>query len=522
MSESGEYLPRVRDFFAKRNILVTGGTGFMGMALIEGLLSASEEIGKIYVLVRAKRDMTPAQRITRVLSSEIFNHHSAESKAKVIPLVGDINCENFDFDEKTLITIRDEVSVFYHNAGVIKFNKSVKEAVLGNVLTTLRAVDLAKTLPKLSAFIYCSSLLSNSNRGGLIREEVYKTKKSPLEMIKLALEEPSSLEQVAEPMSDSIENHWNSYSYSKQLAENLIFEKMAGCPAGIVRPSLVYGFYNHFIPGWMGSSRSGHCGMFRTHMKGVIRSVIGNDDDLMWSIPCDYVIKALLSFTVSLGQPNSVFELPIIHLTNSRNCNPWNLKQFVTYINAESWKNPCDSYILLARFKVREGLRLNLVVLLSYLFVLMTYYPEKWFHWTPKWCRGVDIISIQYTFSKIYKTRVSILDDVSLENTNYLMQKMHPDDKDVYNFDVRNVDWRKLVAKSISWLRQYYYKDSNSVTWMHRVVQYLYLLNQHLGFEGVVHFGIFKMVQCLLITITSSTLLGTTFGLLAAAFAYWL
>ncbi|GAB0100276.1 hypothetical protein DMENIID0001_162890 [Sergentomyia squamirostris] len=444
------------------------------MALIECLLSASEEIGKIYVLVRAKRDMTPAQRITRVLSSEIFNHHSDESKAKVIPLVGDISCENFDFDEKTLITIRDEVSVFYHNAGVIKFNKSVKEAVLGNVLTTLRAVDLAKTLPKLSAFIYSSSLLSNSNRGGLIREEVYKTKKSPLEMIKLALEEPSSLDKVAEPLSDVIEKHRNSYTYSKQLAENLIVEKMSGLPVGIVRPSLVCGFYNHYIPGWMGNSKGAHIGMFRASVKGMIRSLAGTDDALMWSIPCDYVIKAMLSFTVSLGYNKIASKQPaIIHISNKSDLNPVSCKQFAKYLNEESWKNPCDSYILLARVKVRDGIRLKLAVLFTFFFALLTYYPEKWFHLSPKWCRGMDIVSLQYNYTKVYKTQVSVIDDVSVDNVNELLYRMHPDDKAVYNFDVRNVDWRVLLARSISWLRQYYYKDSNTVTWMHRMVQYL-------------------------------------------------
>ncbi|GAB0092177.1 hypothetical protein DMENIID0001_071540 [Sergentomyia squamirostris] len=517
MSESGEYLPRIRDFFAKRNVLVTGGTGFIGMALIEGLLSSSEEIGKIYVLTRTKRDMTPAQRITRLLSSEIFNHHSAESKAKVIPLVGDISYENFDFDDESLITIRDEVSVFYHNAGVIQFNRSVKEAVLGNVLTTLRAIDLAKTLPKLSAFIYSSSILSNSNRGGLIHEEVYKTKKSPLEMIKLALEEPSSLDQVAESMSDLIEKHTNSYTYSKQLAENLIVEKMAGLPAGIVRAALVYGFYNHPISGWMGRSKGAHLTLMKGYMKGVGRLLPGTDDTVVWSIPCDYVINAMLTFTVSLGESTNISTPRIIHLSNKKNLNPWTLKQFCDFLNEESWKNPCDSYVLLPRIKPRKGLQLNLALLFTFVVALVINYPVKWLNWSPKWCSIIDLVSMQYNYSKVYKYQTSVIDDLSLENTNNLLQRMHPDDKDGYNFDIRNVDWRKMITITISWIRKYYYKDTNSVTWMHRVLQYLYL-----SIEGIVYIGIFFLVQYLLILITSSTLLGTTVGLLAAVFAYWL
>lgn len=45
----------IKDFYKGKNILVTGGTGFMGKVLLEKLLYSVPDIGKIYVLMRPKK-----------------------------------------------------------------------------------------------------------------------------------------------------------------------------------------------------------------------------------------------------------------------------------------------------------------------------------------------------------------------------------------------------------------------------------------------------------------------------------
>lgn len=42
----------ISDFFAHKNVFITGGTGFLGTVLIEAILGASPNVGTIYVLVR--------------------------------------------------------------------------------------------------------------------------------------------------------------------------------------------------------------------------------------------------------------------------------------------------------------------------------------------------------------------------------------------------------------------------------------------------------------------------------------
>lgn len=54
---------RVCDFYKSKNIFITGGTGFLGIALIDKILRACPDIGNVYLLMRPKKGMTIEQRL---------------------------------------------------------------------------------------------------------------------------------------------------------------------------------------------------------------------------------------------------------------------------------------------------------------------------------------------------------------------------------------------------------------------------------------------------------------------------
>ncbi|XP_059622558.1 putative fatty acyl-CoA reductase CG8303 [Phlebotomus argentipes] len=519
-------LCRIKDYFSGRSVLLTGGTGFIGMALIEGLLSASPDLGCVFVLVREKRGMSPEERVARLLSSEIFAHLSAEALAKVVPVVGELTAENLGLSAAVLAQIRDSVSVVIHNAGLIKFNRTLAEAVQMNVLSTLRCIDLAKSLRHLSAFIYSSTALSNSNIAGRVRELVYKTKRSPREMIKLSLETPSRLNKVFEIGDNMMEGHQNSYTYSKQLAENLILEEMAGLPAGIVRPSLVYGFYDHPIRGWLGNSKSSHCGFIKGYMKGALRSWFGDAKLINWCVPCDYVVKGTLALAVSLGtKPEPERRLQIIHTSNNKSINPLTMQDFCNVMNEESWKNPCDSYLFLPRCKPRVGWRADLYLILNYLFALMFYIPDHLFNFSPGWITGPNMIVLQHKASKYFAGLSTCLDDLEITNCQALSESLHSDDQKAYSFDMAKVNWNRMFGSCISWTRKYYYKDSCSVTWMHRIVQVACLTVEAMWYFSI-FFGttlaILILGFLLEYTFLYVLLVGLTLGLGFSGFVLWL
>lgn len=63
--------PTIAQFLAGKNIFITGGSGFLGTLLIERLLSATPELGKVYVLIRAKNGHSAESRIERMMSKVV-------------------------------------------------------------------------------------------------------------------------------------------------------------------------------------------------------------------------------------------------------------------------------------------------------------------------------------------------------------------------------------------------------------------------------------------------------------------
>lgn len=63
----------IRDTLRGGEVLVTGGTGFMGKVLIEKLLR-STEVSKIHVVIRPKRGLTPAARLANIFGLPVSTH----------------------------------------------------------------------------------------------------------------------------------------------------------------------------------------------------------------------------------------------------------------------------------------------------------------------------------------------------------------------------------------------------------------------------------------------------------------
>ena len=81
-SNSPEW-PSISQFYAGRDIFVTGATGFLGKCLVEKLIRSIPDIGRVMVLVRPKRGKTVQERIETVLSSKV-SHKSNNNMYNVL------------------------------------------------------------------------------------------------------------------------------------------------------------------------------------------------------------------------------------------------------------------------------------------------------------------------------------------------------------------------------------------------------------------------------------------------------
>jgi fatty acyl-CoA reductase len=66
-----EYPDRIAQTFANKTVLLTGGTGFVGKVLLEKLLRSCPAVGKVYVLVRSKKEKEPHLRLKEVFKDPV-------------------------------------------------------------------------------------------------------------------------------------------------------------------------------------------------------------------------------------------------------------------------------------------------------------------------------------------------------------------------------------------------------------------------------------------------------------------
>ncbi|KAL1414453.1 hypothetical protein MTO96_000857 [Rhipicephalus appendiculatus] len=67
---------QVSDFYKDREVLITGGTGFIGKVLLEKLLRSCSGLRRVYLLVRSRRGEEPQARLKKMFNSVALVHVS--------------------------------------------------------------------------------------------------------------------------------------------------------------------------------------------------------------------------------------------------------------------------------------------------------------------------------------------------------------------------------------------------------------------------------------------------------------
>jgi Putative dehydrogenase domain of multifunctional non-ribosomal peptide synthetases and related enzymes len=70
VSELFKMAPTIKEFYKNSHIFITGGTGFVGIALLEKFLR-DVPFEKIYLLLRPKKGMSVDERLKQVLDNKV-------------------------------------------------------------------------------------------------------------------------------------------------------------------------------------------------------------------------------------------------------------------------------------------------------------------------------------------------------------------------------------------------------------------------------------------------------------------
>ncbi|CAH1397027.1 unnamed protein product [Nezara viridula] len=132
--------------------------------------------------------------------------------------------------------IKGRVDVVFHVAAIVNFSAALDKAVITNVGGTAAVLAIAKEMLNLQALVYVSTAYCNCTVDGFIEEKVYQSRWDPMELLREVMESPS--EEINRRTKEFLIDHPNTYSFTKQLAENLIAQECGDLPIAIVRPSI--------------------------------------------------------------------------------------------------------------------------------------------------------------------------------------------------------------------------------------------------------------------------------------------
>ncbi|KAM7352868.1 putative fatty acyl-CoA reductase CG5065 isoform 2-T3 [Cochliomyia hominivorax] len=301
----------ITDFFANREIFVTGATGFLGKSLIEKLLR-DIPIKVLYVLIRGKKTLTAEQRLEQLKEDKVFDlirEKCPEVLNKLHAIQGDGKEVGLGIKPSDLELMKN-VSMIFHIAANVKFDDPLKSSILLNTRCTYELVKIAEKLKNLVVFTHCSTGFCNPFNH-VVEEKVYKM---PVDWRKTI--------QIAETFDEYTINalcakytgfYPNTYTFTKNLSEQIIEEYSSKLPMIIFRPTVVTSAHKEPFPGWADNINGGQSGCVGSGI-GIFPAFYGNGNMYVDFVPIDMVTnltivaayKRAIQVTSKTNHPNGL------------------------------------------------------------------------------------------------------------------------------------------------------------------------------------------------------------------------
>lgn len=157
----------IKDFDVK-NILLIGGTGYLGSHIINSFIK--NEKGIVYCLVRAKNNVIPSERLKNILNFYFGDGYYEKNSNRIHIIEGDIVKENLGITSKDLNLLKNNISTIINSGALVKHfgQKDIFEKI--NVLGTKNVVELCKNLNKRLMHISTISVSGNGEKENSIQE----------------------------------------------------------------------------------------------------------------------------------------------------------------------------------------------------------------------------------------------------------------------------------------------------------------------------------------------------------------
>lgn len=139
-------MSEIAKWYSGKNILVTGATGFVGKCIVEKLLRDCPDVGNVYIIIRNKcgDDFERRKRdYTKHIVFDHLNEHRASALDKIKIVEGDLEAAQLGMSASDRKLIADSVSIVFHSAADVRFDRPMRIAYDINMRGTKRMLDFA-------------------------------------------------------------------------------------------------------------------------------------------------------------------------------------------------------------------------------------------------------------------------------------------------------------------------------------------------------------------------------------------
>ncbi|XP_053621972.1 putative fatty acyl-CoA reductase CG8306 [Plodia interpunctella] len=333
---------QIRAFYTGKNFFITGGTGFVGLCLIEKILRSIPDVGKLYLLMRPKKGKEISQRVEEFPKNPVFEKliesRTTDVFKKLVPISGDVGEENLGLSTQDRQTLVDNVNVVVHSAATLDFQENLRPTVKVNLLGTRQVMELCRQIKDLKVMVHVSSAYVNSYLKEA-HEKVYETPEDAEKVI--AMINSMSDEELDKAEANLLKTHPNTYTFTKHLAEHEVVKCADIFPCTIVRPTMIVAAWKEPVPGWT-CSKVGPQGFLMGAAKGVVRRLPLAAENIADYIPVDVVVNQLLVAGWDAAKTRS--GLTVYHCSSST-CKPFQWTILEPSINGLLHKYPLKSAV---------------------------------------------------------------------------------------------------------------------------------------------------------------------------------
>ncbi|MEI7729469.1 MAG: AMP-binding protein [Verrucomicrobiota bacterium] len=497
----------IRRFFAGKHVLLTGSTGFLAKAVMEKVLHDLPDIGGIHLLIRPRLKPDGSRVDARERLHEEILRNSAFGRLrekfgedferfceeKITCITGDLTMERLGLDEKAYAELAGKIHVIINSAATVVFDERLDLALSLNTMGPMRLLELARAANAI--YVHVSTAYVSGMRTGNVPEKLL----TPLEAIHAQMppgsprperfevvEEIAYLNRLVEEvkaecqqeikrqgwevksdesrdllnarlvvagMKRSQQFGWNdTYTFTKFLGEQLIYQNHGRIPTVIVRPSIIESSLREPEPGWLDGLRMADP-IIIGFGKGRLPDFPASLKIVLDIIPADFVVNGILAASAHIARIPGGFDLFTVASSSK---NPLWFESLYENVRDYFVKHPftdrAGKPIILGEWKFRSVPDYRRMMLNRYLrpaklaLAIVNRVPVPGSRkWRPRLKNIISKIEQLIYYVDIYGPYVNLDCRFETEHAAELLQSLVPEEREAFNFDPRRFHWRNYL-----------------------------------------------------------------------------